>query len=588
MLNRNNSRFSLVEDHRLFLLSSLVTVGFLTLVLRLFFLQVVRGQDMERRAQMNSTQVLPLLAPRGWVYARNGEADEPLLENAPRFSLYYSYNEKAQATLENVKAELEERLPGSTQAIQRKLGEAKKSGKITRVLTDIPAVVALALMERRLFLPGVNVLVEPQRRARYGSLASQLLGHAGEVDENELRRSQEGLRHGQWVGKNGIEKVYDGFLRGTDGGLQFEVDAVGRHLQVIRQIPSSPGNDVYLTLDRRLQSAAETGLAASLTGRGAAVALDPATGAVLALASAPGYDPAGNLGNYLEDPDLPLFNRAIQGIYPLGSVFKIITAAAALQVLEWDTRQSFLCTGTYPLGNREFGCWNKHGQKDFWGAVAFSCNVYFYHIAQALGPDPLETMAKRFGLGEKTGLELPGESSGLVPGRTWKKKVMRQSWFEGDTLNFSIGQGAMTATPLQAAVLLAAIANGGTVWRPYLVHRVVSPDNQIVFQQGPEARHRVVLRDSVWATLHRALEGVVVEGSGRGLQRADLVIGAKTGTAQNPHGEDHSWFSAYAGRPGEVPGLALAVFVENGGQGSVSAGPIARAMINAFYPREGN
>jgi penicillin-binding protein 2 len=587
MLNRTSSLFSSREDYRLFLLSSFVTVVFFTLLLRLFYLQVVRGQDMERRAKMNSTQVLPLLAPRGLVFARDGNTDEPLLENAPRFSLYYSYSDKATTSIESIKRELSERLPESFKIIQQKLAEARKSGKITRVLTDIPSPVALALMERRLFLPGVNILVEPQRRPRYGFLACHILGYAGEVDETELRRSRDqGLRHGQWVGKNGIERVYDELLRGTDGGLQFEVDAMGRHLQVVRRIPSSPGNDVYLTINRRLQSVAEAGLAASISGRGAAVALDPQTGAVLALASAPGYDSSGNLGAYLSDQALPLFNRAIQGIYPPGSVFKIVTAATGLQDIDWDTRKSFLCTGSYRLGDREFGCWNKHGQKEFFGAVAFSCNIYFYNIGRALGPDPIEAMAKAFGFGEKTGIELAGESSGLVPGRSWKKKVMRQGWFEGDTLNFSIGQGAMTATPLQAAVFFAALANGGTVWRPYVVDRVVSPENKILFHQNPDPRQRVVLKETVWATLRRAMEGVVLEGSGRGVQRSDLVIGAKTGTAQNPHGEDHSWFTAYAGRPGQKPGLALAVFVENGGHGSVSAGPIARAMINEFYPRE--
>ena len=586
MLNRDASNFNSRDDRRLFVLSALATAGFLTLVLRLFFLQIIQGTDMERQAELNSTQILPLLAPRGLVYARNGTAEETLLENAPRFSLFYTHSPKMGASLAVIARELEERLPRSADIVRRKLMDARKTGKITRILTNIPSSVALALMERRLFLPGVNVLVEPQRRSRFGSLACHVLGYAGEVDEAELRRNRDqSLRPGQWVGKTGLEKAFDGYLRGTDGGLQFEVDAAGRHLQVVRRIPSIPGNDVHLTIDRRLQAAAEAGLGSSVTGRGAAVAVDPKTGAILALASAPGFDPAENLGDYLGDPDLPFFNRAVQGIYPPGSVFKIITSVAALRN-GWDTRQTFLCTGSYQMGTREFGCWSKHGRKDFFGAVAWSCDVYFYNVGRAVGPDLIEATAKAFGFGEKSGLDLPGESTGVVPGREWKRRTLKQGWFEGDTLNFSIGQGAVAVTPIQAAVFLAAVANNGTVWRPYLVDRVVSSDKRMIFQKIPDARRRVALDESVWATLHRALEGVVREGSGQGVQRADLVIGGKTGTAQNPHGEDHSWFSAYAGRPGEAPGLALAVFVENGGHGSTAAVPIAKAMIDAFYPPE--
>ena len=586
MLNRDASNFNSRDDRRLFVLSALATAGFLTLVLRLFFLQIIQGTDMERQAELNSTQILPLLAPRGLVYARNGTAEETLLENAPRFSLFYTHSPKMGASLAVIARELEERLPRSADIVRRKLMDARKTGKITRILTNIPSSVALALMERRLFLPGVNVLVEPQRRSRFGSLACHVLGYAGEVDEAELRRNRDqSLRPGQWVGKTGLEKAFDGYLRGTDGGLQFEVDAAGRHLQVVRRIPSIPGNDVHLTIDRRLQAAAEAGLGSSVTGRGAAVAVDPKTGAILALASAPGFDPAENLGDYLGDPDLPFFNRAVQGIYPPGSVFKIITSVAALRN-GWDTRQTFFCTGSYQMGTREFGCWSKHGRKDFFGAVAWSCDVYFYNVGRAVGPDLIEATAKSFGFGEKSGLDLPGESTGVVPGREWKRRTLKQGWFEGDTLNFSIGQGAVAVTPLQAAVLLAAVANNGMVWRPYLVDRVVSSEKRIIFQRIPDVRRRVALDESVWATLHRALEGVVREGSGQGVQRADLVIGGKTGTAQNPHGEDHSWFSAYAGRPGEAPGLALAVFVENGGHGSTAAVPIAKAMIDAFYPPE--
>lgn len=576
------------DDRRLFVLSTVTTGIFVVLVLRLFFLQVVRGPELSRRAERNSTQVLPLLAPRGIIYARNGTVDEPLLDNAPRFSLFYARSGLGQSPAPNLLVELDRWFPDDRVVLRKKISEAERTGKMTRVLTNIPRVAALALMERRIFLPGVNVLVEPQRRARYGSLASHLLGYVSEVDEADLRRHGDRWRSGQFVGRGGVEKVYDDFLRGVDGGLQFEMDAGGRHIQVLRRLSQSAGADLYLTIDRRLQAAAEAGLDASPTGRGAAVALDPRTGEVLALASRPGFDPSENLARYVDDPRQPFFNRALQGVYPPGSVFKILTAGTGVNDAAWDIRRTFFCNGVYLLpitgGTKEFRCWSKHHRQDFFGAVAWSCNIYFYNIGLAVGPDALYARARAFGFGEKTGVDLPAESSGLMPGREWKKKARREGWFDGDTLNTAIGQGFVLVTPLQAAVFVAAIANRGTVWRPYVAREIRAPDGRVLWRTQSEARRRVELSDRTWMLLHRAMAGVVAQGSGRVIHRPDLTMGAKTGTAQNPHGEDHAWFAAYAGPPGVPPQLAVVVFVENGGHGSAAAGPIAKKIIDAAFP----
>jgi penicillin-binding protein 2 len=582
MLDRDASSFTPRDDRRIFVLSSLATAAFLALALRLFFLQVVRGPEFSRRAERNSTQILPLQAPRGLIYGREGGRDVVLMDNAPRFSLFYAQTDPEGAAA--VESELRRWLPEEAKTLSRKFAEARRSGKMTRLSANIPREAALALMERRIFLPGVNVLVEPRRRGRYGALAAHLLGAVEEASEEDLRREGT-LRSGQMLGKTGVEKFHDAFLRGADGGIQLEMNAAGRHVQVLQRIPYTPGADLYLTLDRGLQAAAEAGLAASPTGRGAAVAVDPRTGEVLALASAPGFDPAETLAPHLLDARLPLFNRALQGAYPPGSIFKIVTAAAGLQG-GWKTRTRYTCAGSLDYGGRSFGCWKKHGRLDFFGAVAWSCNIYFYNVGQAAGAEALEKWAREFGFGARSGIDLPSESAGLMPGPAWKKKAQRQAWVGGDTLNTAIGQGAVVVTPLQAAVFLAAVANRGTVWRPFLVSRAQGPQGRVLFQQGPQARGRVGLSPETWDTLHRALEGVVTGGSGRGVARPDLVIGAKTGTAQNPQGEDHAWFGAYAGKPGEPSSLALVVFVENGGQGSAAAGPVARAMLDAHFPRE--
>jgi len=583
---RNRDAFPFVpwEEQRLAVLSWAAMGVLFVLVFRLFVLQVVQGGAFEKQAKINSTNVLPLLAPRGIVFGKNGDDDVVLMDNVPRFSLFYSHQEGADS--ESLENELGRLLPKDAKRIRKKIARARYSGKMIRLVTNIPPTLAMTLMERRFFYRGVDVLAEPQRRDRLGRSACHWLGYVDEVDDADLRAG--GVKSGQMVGKAGLEKSFDRWLRGTDGGLQLETDSVGRHVQVLRQIPSVPGADVYATLDERVQRAAEEGLAHSPSGRGAAVALDPRTGAVLALVSAPSFDPAENMGAYLEDPALPLFNRALRGAYPPGSLFKIVTAVAGFQEGGWDTKTSWTCNGSFPYGARVFKCWKKegHGRLDFWGAVAWSCNVYFFQMGLKVGPASLESWARTFGFGEKTGVDLSSEAIGLVPSPAWKKKILKQVWVGGDTLNMSIGQGAVSVTPIQAAVFLAAVANGGTLWSPWTVRRVEGAGRKILFQQTPKVRRRVVLDPRTWGLIHRAMEGVVQTGSGHVVFRPDLVIGAKTGTAQNPHGEDHAWFGAYAGKPGEPSSLVVVVLVENGGGGSSVAGPVVRDMIAAYFPGE--
>jgi penicillin-binding protein 2 len=573
------------EEGRLSALTLAATGMYLLLAGRLFDLQILQGRSLLKLAEQNRTQVIPLLAPRGRVLDRHGDV---LLDNVPRFSLFYTRPSGSPPASAGVEKELRRLFPGREDSLARKTAEAFASGKMTRLLTDIPRREALALVERQWTLPGVRVVVEARRRSRYGAFASHLLGYVDEIDAEELQRYRgEIYRPGQFIGKAGLERHYDPLLRGQDGGLQFEMNAVGRHVQIIRRLPPTPGMDLSLTIDRSLQEAVEKGLEASPSRRGAAVALDPRTGAVLALASAPDFDPSEGLARYLGESSHPLFNRATQGMFPPGSVFKIITAAAALEEARWNVRRTYFCGGSFKRGDNDFGCWNRHGVKDFMGAVAWSCNVYFYNMGLAAGPDAIERTARSFGLGEKTGIDLfPAESAGVIPGREWKKRRQRGAgWFDGDTLNVCIGQGAALVTPLQAAAMAAAAANGGYLWRPFVADHFTDWQGTRFFERRSDLRRRVELSDTTWDTLHRALEGVVLSGSGRGLYRPDLRLGAKTGTAQNPHGEDHSWFAAYGGPVGESPSLAVVVFVENGGMGSVAAGPVARAVIETAFPR---
>jgi penicillin-binding protein 2 len=570
-------------EHRIRILSMLAAAGFGVLVFRLFHLQVLLGGELFRMAELNRTQVMTTRAPRGYVKDRNGEV---LLDNVPRFTLFYSAESVSKEDERALESELSRLFPDQVTLIRQKLLEARRTGKMTRIVESISQPMALALLEKRVTMPGVNVISEPQRRARYGALASHLLGYTDELSAAELARlKEEGYRMGHLRGRTGVERVYDQYLRGEDGGIQFEMNVSGQHLRIVQRIPSKPGADVVLTVDYPLQRALEEALEAAPTRAGAAaVVMDPRSGAILALASRPDFDPSESIVPLLADPKLPLFNRALQGGYPPGSVFKIVTAAATLDQGAWDLQRQIFCPGSFRLGRREFGCWKVHGRLDFMGALAWSCNVYYYNLGLHLGVDALERMAKAYRLGDRTGIDLPSETNGLVPGREWKKKTSRMPWFEGDTVNFSIGQGAVSTTVLQTAVLVSAVANGGTVWEPYVVDRVTNPEGTVLYRRTPEVLQHTKISPRAAELLRKGMEGVVENGSGRGIFRNDLISGAKTGTAQNPHGEDHSWFVSYSGWPGEPASLVVAVIVEHGGYGSVSAGPVARRVINAFFP----
>jgi len=580
----NRPHVDVLADWRLKAITIFVSACFAVLGLRLFQLQILRGSEMARLAEMNRTQIIPLRAPRAVVMDRHGDV---LLENAPNFSLFYSAQALPEKAHRNVEDDVLRWFPAMEPLLKRKFAEARLTGKMTRISADIPRPVALALIEKRLSLPGVSVVVEPKRRARYGSLCSHVLGYVDEISSAELERlREEGYRMGQLVGRMGIERVYENILRGEDGGIQFEMDAGGRHVHVMRRIAPRPGPLATLTIDRRLQEAVEQGLKASETKKGAAVVVDPRSGAVLALASSPDFDPSASVIPYLTDPGLPLFNRAIQGTYPPGSVFKIVDAAAALFDADWDIKQTFNCPGKFYVGSKEFGCWGVHHVKDFMGAVAWSCNVYFYNLGIRTGPDAIERMARAFGFAEKTGIDLTSETAGFIPGRAWKKEYRKVPWFDGDTANLAIGQGAVAATPLQVAMMVSSVANGGQLWKPFVMDSVVDRSGRVLFKQSPVLRRTVEMPQRIWERLGLAMQGVVTVGTGRGVHRPDLVVGAKSGTAQNPHGREHAWFAAYAGRPGEPASLVVVVCVENGGRGSAAAGPVARAAINAAFPLE--
>jgi penicillin-binding protein 2 len=426
-----------------------------------------------------------------------------------------------------------------------------------------------------------------------------------EISPDELKSgSYPDCRSGDLIGKFGAEKVYENSLRGKRGGRQVEVNANGLVVRILKTVDAEPGHNVFLTIDQQLQHRTEELLDGIV---GAAVALEPGTGQILALASSPSFDQNFFVGGItheqwdllISNPFRPMSNRAIQGEYPPGSTYKIITALAGLQEGVIDVRTRLNCPGHYRFGNRVYRCWKKggHGKVDIIKAVEESCDVFFYQVGLGLGVDRLAWYAKAFGLGTPTGINLDQEAHGLIPTAAWKKKRTGVPWQEGETLSIAIGQGFNLATPLQMAVLAAAVANGGNRYRPMILNRIKMVDGQILQKNEPKLIGKLPVSlsnlDLVKLGLWKVVNGE--NGTARGSRLADIDISGKTGTSQVISRKDdemlpeedmpvhlraHAWFVAYA--PSEKPMIAVAVVVEHGEHGSGAAAPIAKEMIKTY------
>lgn len=583
-----------------------VLLVWLLLFARLFDLQLVHGDAHRVSAARNSVRTHRFLGPRGVILDRHGET---LVDSRPSFDVVVIPHEVSELpqTLDRI-AELSGENPAELHA---RVGQPRGRARFQtiRAVRDLDRD-ALARVEGQLWaLRGVLTQVEPARSYAAQDSAAHLLGSLGEVTAEQLEsRKLVGYRAGDIVGRAGIEAWLDEDLRGQPGGRNVLVDAHGRELEVLDAIEPQPGNNVRLTLDGRLQRVAEAAL--DETGHsGAVVALDPGTGEVLVLASRPAPNPNEfALGiprerwqALVDDARKPLQNRALQGQYPPGSTYKIVTALAALEdgKVAPDTRVH--CNGSMRFGRRRYRCWKAegHGEVDLHRALVESCDVFFYTLGAEVGVDRLAHFARALGLGRRTGIEFFPESPGLVPTAAWKQRRFGEPWIGGETLSIAIGQGFNLWTPIQLAVSFAAVANGGTLFRPYLVERVEDPEGNLLRAWGPEALGRVPASPSSLATIRAALRGVVHDEHGTGWRMRNLAggldAGAKTGTAQvvalSEHAgleddeipeafQDHAWFVTYA--PAEQPRILVGVLVEHGGSGSASAAPIARRVVDAF------
>lgn len=588
----------------------LVAVSFLALLLRILYLQVLKGTDFMGLSENNRVRLVSLPSYRGEITDRNGMT---LASIRPSFNLHIT-PEDVQDLDETLNI-LKEKIDFDIQKVKNDIRQSQPFLDVL-IKADIQRDQVAFVEENNRLLGGIHLKVEPLRDYHYGELASHTLGYLGEINKDKLIKGEAGYRMGDIVGKEGIEFLFEQDMQGKKGYKEVEVDVSGRELAVLRKSPPQSGNHVQLTLDLRIQMVVEQLMAGTEETpiNGSAVVIKVQTGEVLAITSKPSFDPnlfsagisAEEWRKLISNIEHPLQNKAIDGQYPPGSIYKIVAAYAALEEEVVNPEDTVFCPGYYRLGRRLYRCWRRggHGSVDLHDALVQSCDVYFYTVGHKLGIDTLGRYAKMLGMGSLTRVNLIGEKPGLVPTKDWKLKARREEWLAGETISASIGQGFNLVTPIQQARLLATVANGGVVLKPYLVRRIKDKDGRVIKEIFPSIEKRLESRPDTLSIIRKGLFGVVNEKRGTGWRARlkQITVAGKTGTAQvvrlkkDPKSEedeeipykhrDHAWFVGYA--PYENPEIAVAVIVEHGGHGGSAAAPIVRKIIetyNKYYPQ---
>ena len=582
---------------------ALLLIIFSVLMIRLWYLQVIKGGELKQRSEINSVRFRKIKPLRGLIIDGKGHL---LVDNLPSFDVVYmpSMVKDHEQLIEKLKILYKKK---SLQfAFDQQLPKIVKPYLPIKLEKNV-GMEKVALVETNsMDLPGVYIDVSPVRLYLNGEMMAPIIGYTGEASKEELEEGDEEYTYGDILGKHGVEKVLDAYIRGRNGAELVEVNVYDKEIKNLGRIEPVPGYNAVLTIDVDLQKAAWQELKAKA---GAAVALDPRDGSVLAMVSSPSFDPhLFNSGipydqwNKLQNSPLaPMSNRAISGQYPPGSTYKLIVATAALEEGIITPNTKFFCNGSFKMGNRIFRCWKNHGHGSvsLHRAIVESCDVYFYNVGKLLGVDKIAKYAKLFGLGEASGIDLPNEKNGIVPTEQWKLARMKEPWQPGETISIAIGQGYDLVTPLQLVNAYSAFANGGTVWRPRLIKRIESIDGKTYKEFPPVKTGDITLSKKTFDILSQALWGVVNEqgGTGGAARILNVDVCGKTGTAQIislPENEkvrrqkkmdaflkDHALFVCYA--PLKNPEIAVAVIVENAGHGGSVAAPIARKILNAYF-----
>ena len=573
------------------------------ILFRFLYLQVIHGYNYREKSEQNRIRIREIAPLRGIIKDRNGE---PLATNRPSFNLCVIPEEitNTEEFLTDLSKIIQLDIEASLKAI--KIGSQRAPFRQVCIKRNMTRDELATIETFRFNLNGVLVSIEPRRNYINGTMASHILGHLGEITEEQLKNNVfPKAKRGDFIGKSGVEYQCEKQLAGEPGGMQLEVDAVGRVIEIISNKPPKSGADVFLTLDANLQRFSESIFEGH---EGAIVAMDPTNGKILALVSKPAFDPNIFIGGIshkewqelISSSNHPLQNKVLGGQYPPGSIFKIIVGLAALEEKIITPQTSFFCSGNFSLGTGQYNCWNKHGHghMKLHDAIVESCDVYFYEVGRKLGIDTIAKYADAFGIGSTTGFDAGSERNGLVPTREWKQKRFGVPWQTGETITTAIGQSYILVTPLQTACFMSAVFNGGMLYAPRIIERI-EKDGQSSVLFSPQVNAAIQIKPENMALMKDALAAAVnsPRGTGKNAKIDHIEVAGKTGTAQVVSLEvvkaykdealiprkfrDHAWFVATA--PKNDPKITVAILVEHGGGGGRIAAPIAHKVINAYF-----
>lgn len=586
---------------RLHTLLVVCLVLFAVLLGRMVYLQLWRGDYYAKQSDGNRLRQSRILAPRGIIYDSEGKE---LVNNLPGYAVVLqkqsSYKPETLQRLSNL-------LQMPVEEINAKIKASENFYEPIMLKNNLDQQMVTKIEEQRRYMPEVMLSVQPIRNYPYHELAVHALGYVGEVSSYEIEQGLfRNISQGSLVGKAGLEKTYDKYLRGEDGAFMEEVDVAGNVVKHYDSVQPVPGKNLKLTIDYELQKELEaftdkhlaflrsSGIAPGARAA-AVVAIDPRNGAVRAMVSRPGYDPnwfvhgisSKNWNSINNDPNYPMNNKVITGEYPPGSTFKIVTGSAAFELKKVGLDEPIFDGGFHPMVPTMGNAGGEVlGWLTFIKALAMSDNVYFYELGYRVGIDNIEKYAHIFGFGERTGIDLEGESKGLVASKKVKRKIWDEDWRLGDTFNAAIGQGFNLTTPIQLSVMLSIVANGGTKYQPYLVDSIINSDGSLFEKpKRAEGKHIDVSQQTI-DYIRMGMSATTQEG-GTASYFAGLPkpIAGKTGTAENSHGRDHGLFVAYG--PVDDPELVVVCIVEQGGFGSVAAGPIVYKAFEEFFQERG-
>lgn len=586
---------------RLHTLLVVCLVLFAVLLGRMVYLQLWRGDYYAKQSDGNRLRQSRILAPRGIIYDSEGKE---LVNNLPGYAVVLqkqsSYKPETLQRLSNL-------LQMPVEEINSKIKASENFYEPIMLKNNLDQQMVTKIEEQRRYMPEVMLSVQPIRNYPYHELAVHALGYVGEVSSYEIEQGLfKNISQGSLVGKGGLEKTYDKYLRGEDGAFMEEVDVAGNVVKHYDSVQPIPGKNLKLTIDYELQKELEaftdkhlaflrsSGIAPGARAA-AVVAIDPRNGAVRAMVSRPGYDPnwfvhgisSKNWNSINNDPNYPMNNKVITGEYPPGSTFKIVTGSAAFELKKVGLNEPIFDGGFHPMVPTMGNAGGEVlGWLTFIKALAMSDNVYFYELGYRVGIDNIEKYAHIFGFGERTGIDLEGESKGLVASKKVKREIWDEDWRLGDTFNAAIGQGFNLTTPIQLSVMLSIVANGGTKYQPYLVDSIINSDGSLFEKpKRAEGKHIDVSQQTI-DYIRMGMSATTQEG-GTASYFAGLPkpIAGKTGTAENSHGRDHGLFVAYG--PVDDPELVVVCIVEQGGFGSVAAGPIVYKAFEEFFQEKG-